>query len=177
MLSGEDRTDLALGLALGLFMSGEFRASAALFDEVLHEPGRAAAPYQSSVLDWWAAALSRHAQTLPPDSREPIFAGMTARLREAWASEPGSSVAAYWLSVALHGLGHLDRAWNVAVASWVRAPLSTQTKDLRDELDRFVTTVLIPDRARHMATPSEPASQFESSLGVEWSELKEQWGR
>ena len=66
------------------------------------------------------------------------------------------------------------RAWDAAVAGWVRARLvGERAPALRADLDRLVLQGIIPDRVRHMAQDQRAAA--ESQLKAEWELVKEKW--
>ena len=95
---------------------------------------------------------------------------MEAELRE----DPASPVANYWLAVAARGIGDVDRAWDAAVAAWVRSTLRPETAEsLRVDLDRLVTQALIPERAR--TRPAREQTDTLAVLRAEWDLVKQQW--
>ena len=88
--------------------------------------------------------------------------------------DPASPVANYWLAVAARGLGDLDRAWELAIAAWVRLRLSPGSAgDVRQALDEFVTQVLVPERVRLRGSrePQETARAMREEREL----LKQQW--
>ena len=88
--------------------------------------------------------------------------------------DPGNAAANYWLAVAAHGAGDTDRAWHASSAGWVRARFNANTDEsLRSDLDRFVTQVLIPERAR--LRPPREQSDALAALRAEWDAVKSQW--
>jgi hypothetical protein len=96
-------------------------------------------------------------------------------MEEELRRDPGSAVAAYWLAAASRGAGDLQRAWDAAVAGWIRAGLSgEQAERLRDDLDRLVRQALIPERARQFTTPNDVQRTL-AALDAEWEALKEAW--
>ena len=126
------------------------------------------------LLDWWASALDRDAQTRPPERRGAEFERIIARMETEIRDDPGSGPANYWLAVAARGAGDLDRAWAAAVAGWVRAQLSPETMvALRADLDRLVTQAIIPERAR--TRPARDQQEATVSLRSEWDLVKSQW--
>ena len=128
---------------------------------------------RAKLLDWWATALDRQAQARPAERRIPVFARIVDRMQEELRGEPGSAIANYWLVVATRGAGDLDRAWDAAVAGWVRASLGPDTADLRAELDRVVSEALIPERARtRQAREQQEAS---AAMHAEWDQVKSAW--
>ena len=171
-LSSRDQVDLLIGLGQTLYFGDQFGAAGQLFAIALEQASLLPPRDRDRLLDWWATALDREAQTRPPDQREPFFARITARMEPELASDPGSAVANYWLVAAARGQGDVERAWDTAVAAWVRAPLSPDTmKSLRADLDRLVVEALIPERARTRPAREDP----QVALQVEWERVKEGW--
>lgn len=174
-LSRNDQVDLILGLALGLYMNGEFRASAEMFVTSFEMAEAADPALRDRAVDWWATAMSRHAQSLPAHEREKTFALMLAAMTDEAKHDPSSASAGYWAVVATRGTGDLDRAWDAAIAHWVRAQLCRDGGDaLREDLDKLMATTIIPERARRLAGPSE-AGPVEAMLFTEWRSVKEKW--
>jgi hypothetical protein len=90
------------------------------------------------------------------------------------ALRPASPAASYWLVVALRGEGELQRAWDAAVAAWVRARLAgDRSPALRADLDRVVTQGIIPDRVSFIAHDQREATA--SQLRANWELIKERW--
>jgi hypothetical protein len=88
--------------------------------------------------------------------------------------DPGDATANYWLAVASRGAGDLERAWDAAVAGWVRSTLKPESSPaLRTDLDRLVTQALIPERVR--TRPAREQPELLASLRSEWDLLKQQW--
>ena len=126
------------------------------------------------LLDWWATALDREAQSRPADRRIRVFERIASRMNEEIQRDPGSPVANYWLAVSARGEGDIDAAWNYAIAAWVRSTLSPETTEkLRDDLDRLVAQALIPERSRTLS--SRDPQDAVAALKTEWDLLKSQW--
>ena len=169
-LSARDRVDLLVGLGQSLFLGEAFGAAAELFDTALIQSAALTPRARTLLLDWWASALDREAQSRPYDRRAPVFERIVARMEQELRIDPGCAPASYWLVVATRGAGDLDRAWDTAVAGWVRAALSPATAaSVRADLDRLVTQALIPERARQRNGGSTEA------LRSEWELIKTQW--
>jgi len=169
-LGRRDRVDLLIGLGQSLFLSEAFGAAAELFDAALVQGAALPPRARTLLLDWWASALDREAQSRPPDRREPVFDRIVSRMEEELRVDPGSAPASYWLAVATRGAGDLERSWDAAVAGWVRASLDPETAgSVRADLDRLVNQALIPERARQ-----RPAGAAEALRG-EWELIKSQW--
>ena len=171
-LSPRDSVELIIGLGETLYFDGQFGAAAELFDTALVTPGRIENAGRDGLLDWWADSLERYAATGP--TREGVYVRMLRRMEEETQRDTRSLSASYWLVVAAHGVGDLDRAWDVAIAAWVKtSQASPRALELRADLDRYVNQVLIPERAKR--TPAAEEAARASALRAEWEGLKQQW--
>ena len=127
------------------------------------------------VLDWWATALDRHAQSRPAEERPPIYARIHDRMRAelaldrrverrratGWPPRPAAPAIS-------------ERAWQAAIAGWVRAGLAQDRgAALRADLDRLVTQAIIPERA----AGSAPATRVRppAAMQNEWDAFKAGW--
>jgi hypothetical protein len=85
-------------------------------------------------------------------------------------------VAAYWLAAAARGRGDIERAWQAALAGWMRAP---QTADrgaaLRADLDRLVIQAIIPERIARLGL--KDTTQALAGMLGEWEAFKVTWSR
>ena len=175
-LSPRDRVDLLVGLGQTLFLGEAFGAAAELFDTALAQANLLSPKGRLLLLDWWASALAREAQTRPLERRGPVFERIAVRMEEELRRDAGNAPASYWLAVASRGAGDFDRAWDAAVAGWVRASLSPETSSsVRTDLDRLVTQALIPERARLQAATGLDQQKIASTLTEEWDLVKQQW--
>jgi hypothetical protein len=175
-LSPRDRVDMLVGLGQSLFFGEAFGAAAELFDAALIQGVTLAPRARTLLLDWWASALDREAQSRDADRRAPVFERILARMEEELGLDPGCAPASYWLAVAARGAGDLDRAWDAAIAGWVRASLSPETAEsVRADLDRLVIHALIPERARQRQGSGRDAPDPAAALRSEWEMIKSQW--
>jgi hypothetical protein len=166
-LSPRDQLDLLVGLGQSLYLGEAFGASAEIFDTALGRGIDLNHRDRLMLLDWWANALDRDAQRRPADRRAPVYQRIAERMEDEVRLDPGNAPANYWLAAAARGMGDLDRAFDVAVAAWVRARLSPDTTDgLRADLDRLVAQGVIPERSR-VRPPRD--------LQTEWDSVKQQW--
>jgi hypothetical protein len=173
-LSARDQVDLLVGLGQALYLTDSFGAAAELFETALARASLLPDRDRLLLLDWWATAMDRQAQTVVPGNREALHRTVAARMDEELERDAASVPANYWLPVALRGAGQIERAWGAAVAAWVRASLAPSTSAvLRSDLDRFVTTVLIPERA--LSWPAAEQLVAADGLRAEWNAVKEQW--
>jgi len=129
---------------------------------------------RTMLLDWWATALDRDAQTRPYDRRSPVYQRIGERMDRELRDDPSSGVANYWQVVAARGVGDLDRAWSAAIAAWVRSTLNPVTMgQLRGDLDRVMEQALIPERAR--SNPAREGLDQVEMLRAEWALVKQNW--
>jgi hypothetical protein len=168
---------LLVGLAEALFLEESFGAAAELFATVLDRADpRTDASSRERALEWWASALDRYAQTREPPARAVVYEQIVDRMQQELANNPASATAVYWVAAGARGAGDPDRAWNAAVAAWVRSPLTRgRAVDLRDDLESLVTQGIIPDRVRRM--PQAQRAQAAEQLGAEWTRIKLRWGQ
>jgi len=171
-----ERLELSIGQAEMLYLDDRFGAAAELFETSLDRSVVLGPTAHDRVLDWWATALDRHAQSRPAEERTTIYTRMLERMRAELAIDGSSAPASYWFVAAARGMGDLDRAWQAAIAGWVRA---SQAADggvaLRADLDRLVMLAIIPERAIRLKA-SDPR-QAAGGMQNEWVAFKEGWGK
>lgn len=173
-LAPRDQVDLLVGLGQSLYLGEVFGAAAELFDTALSRGVLLSTRDRLLLLDWWASALNREAEMGAADRRARLFDRIASRMEEELRQDPGNAPANYWLAAAARGAGDLERAWDAAIAAWVRATLVPQTTmTLRGDLDRLVTQALIPERARRRSAREQQDAQV--ALSAEWELVKEQW--
>jgi len=173
-LTPRDRIDLVVGLGQSLFLGEAYGPAAELFDTALAPNAVLPTRSRAMLLDWWASALDREAQTRPPERRAAVFQRILDRMEQELRNDPASAPASYWIAVATRGIGDLDRSWSAAIAGWVRGSLNQEAApSLRADLDRFVTQALIPERARQRQ--QRDGQDITSVLRAEWDLIKSQW--
>jgi hypothetical protein len=173
-LTPRDHVDLLVGLGQALFLGETFGAAAELFDTALSRSSLLGARDRLLLLDWWATAIDREAQKRAADRRGSLLEAVVDRMEQEVRGDPGNAAANYWLAASSRGTGDLDRAWHAAVAGWIRARLTPgSAATLRADLDRLVTEVLIPERAR--TRPAREQQEALNSLRAEWDAVKSQW--
>jgi hypothetical protein len=171
-----ERLELAIGQAEVLYLEDRFGAAAELFEASLDRSVVLGASAHERVLDWWATALDRYAQLRAIEERPPIYKGIVERMRAELALDGGSTPAGYWLVAAARGSGDLDRAWQAAIAGWVRASLAQDRgAALRADLDRLVTQAIIPERAAKLK--SGDVRQAAAGMQNEWTVFKAAWSK
>lgn len=175
-LDARDRAELAIGLGEALYLDERYGAAAALFESVLDVPATTQQPGYERVLDWWATAIDRQAQSRPPAERAPLYERVTSRMLAELSRSPGSLAAGYWLAAAARASGDPDQAMNEALAAWVRASLGDDRgAALRADLDRLVTEGILPDRAARL--PARDRAQGLASMTADWEAFKGRWTR
>jgi hypothetical protein len=173
-LEPRDRVELILALGESLFLEDDFGAAAAIFESGLDHAATTDPLLADAMLEWWGSAVERQAGGLAREPRVAAFHRLFTRTQQELARNPTSAAASYWTVVALRGEGELDRAWDAAVAGWVRARLiGEKAPSLRADLDRLVLQGIVPDRVRHLAL--EQRAGAESQLKANWELVKEKW--
>jgi hypothetical protein len=174
-LRRSERVEWEIGIGASLYLEGMHGPASEVFDRVLREPGLPADD-RDRLVDWWASAVDRVARDQPQPQRQETYARLVQRLELESGRDPSSEAGAYWLVAAARGAGHVERAWDLAVAGWVRAG---PTRDaLRSDLDRLVLQGVIPDLATARAgnTPEEDvAIWIMAELPGRWETVKAAW--
>ena len=175
-LDARERLELTIGLAEALYLEDRFGAAAELFEPVIEASRELGSAAHERVLDWWATAMDRQAQLRPAAEREAIYARVMDRMAVEIAADAGSGPAAYWLAAAARGRGPIERAWQLAIAGWMRAP---QNRDrgaaLRADLDRLVVQAIIPERIARLEL--RDATRALAGMIGEWEAFKNTWAR
>lgn len=172
-LDDRDQIELLLAFGEALFLEDEFGAAAEVFESGINRAGLDPT-LRESMLDWWGSAIERLASGAAPDARRDYFQRLAKRMNVELAETPASPAANYWLVVALRGAAELQRAWDAAVAAWVRARLAgDRSPTLRADLDRVVTHGIIPDRVGAIAP--DQREKAASQLRADWELIKERW--
>ena len=174
-LSPHGQGEYLVGLGEWLFLDDRYGAAAELFDTALGRTYDVGPGGRDRVLDWWATAMDRYAQ-VTPSRRTEIYQRIVDRMQEELRERPESNAGGYWLPAAARSMGDLDRAWQSAIAAWLRARVAPdQGAMLRPDLDRLVETAIIPERARELAGPGHDPKDAADVMLEEWSQLKAGW--
>ena len=175
-LTSRDRTDYLVGLGESLYLEESYGPAAELFWGALDHSQALGPRAFERVFDWWATSLDRQAQSGEVDNRAALYTAMRDRAIAELGRMPGSAAAAYWLVVAQRYLGDLTKAWDAALAGWVRAPLGEDGgRALRADLDQYVLQALIPERVRLMAASDRDRERAATSLRAVWDGVKKDW--
>ena len=168
---GDVWREYVIGLGEALYFDGAYGAAADTFESILRAPDSIATENHDRVLDWGADALDRDTRPRPDIDRQAVYRSIRARMDDEIAVRPGNSVASYWRAAAARAQGDLQSAWDAAQSAWVRAPLASDGgSKLREDLDRLVTTAIIPERAKLLGQPPQ-------RLILDWEQFKERWKR
>ena len=175
-LTATEASELHLGMAELMFVDDQFGTATEMFEVALDRPGMVPAQSRERVLEWWAASLDRHAQYSPDSHRMSKYWRMLTRLEQEAVRGPASAAVAYWMAAAARGVDDPDRAWALAIAAWIQAPLiaGTRAAALRTDLDRLMAVAIIPERASRSAADADPEA-VKLALAAEWSAIKAKW--
>jgi tetratricopeptide (TPR) repeat protein len=173
-LGTPDRAEFLIALGGSLFLEDDFGAAAEIFESALEIAPAAGETARESVLDWYGSAMERWAAPYVTSRRALMLARLVARMESEQAKNPGSRAASYWLAAGLRAQGELDRAWQAAIAAWVRAPIAgNNSLALRADIDRLVLEGIIPDRGKE--APDGEREGRETALRAEWELVKQNW--
>jgi hypothetical protein len=175
-LAPRDQVDYLVGLGETLYLDESFGAAAEVFDSTLDRSLEFGPRAFDRVFDWWATALDREAQSGMVEDREAVYMRIRDRASADLIRVTGSAAAPYWLVVAHRSLGNVSRAWDAAIAAWVRAPLTDdEGVALRADLDRYVVQAIIPERARQGALSDRDRDRAAAALKDAWDAIKKDW--
>jgi tetratricopeptide (TPR) repeat protein len=173
-LTAGAHAELTLALGQWLFLAEKFSAAAELFDSASSGIDGLGPVARDRVRDWWATAIDRQAQE-DPTHRAALYQRIVDRMEAELREQPGSTAAGYWLAAAARSMGDTERAWNAALAGYVRAHVAADRGvALRADLDRLVVTAVIPERARQMSPTGEVKPAIDA-MTAEWTQMKALW--
>jgi len=173
-LGTPDRAEYLIALGGSLFLEDDFGAAAEIFESAIEIAPAAGDGAREAVLDWYGSAMERWAAPYTTTRRAAMLERLVRRMEGEQAKNPGSRAASYWLVAALRAQGETDRAWQAAIAAWVRAPLAgVRSIALRADIDRLVREGIIPDRGKD--APEADRAGRETALRAEWELLKQKW--
>ena len=174
-LSPMERTEWELGIAAELYLRDEFGPATEILDRLVRADTVTGAG-RDRLVDWWASAVDHSAHGHRRDDRVRLYERLTERLDVVLARYPTSAAASYWLVAATRGGGDLQRAWNLAVAGWIRA--GSTNAALRTDLDRLVLQGVVPDLAvSRTARPHTDGVTIDvmAKLADDWESVKARW--
>jgi hypothetical protein len=173
-LAPRDHVEFYIAVGVSLYYDQNFGAAAEMFDLSLAGSELLDAASRERLFDWWAGSLDRQAQFGPTD-RKPFYARILRRAEDELRANERSAVAAYWLAAGARGTDDLERAVGAAEAGWIRAAfIGTPGAKLRDDLDRLMKQVILPERAARLSPGGDPQATLDVFL-AEWEDLKKRW--
>jgi tetratricopeptide (TPR) repeat protein len=175
-LPDRERTELLVGLGVTLYYEQEFGAAAEVFDGAVERAGQLGPPARHQVLDWWATALDREAQSRAGADRDAAYETLGARMMAELQRDETCTPASFWIAAAARARGDLERAWDAALAGWLRAVFATDGgAALRADLDMLVLQGIIPDRSRRAGGDPQDIEKTVTALADEWESFKSRW--
>jgi hypothetical protein len=175
-LTPRDRLDLVVGFGEALYLDGGYGAAAEIFEPLLDAAGQLGPRARERVIDWWASAIDAEARARPAAERAPYYRRIVERMESELEKESGLSIVSYWVAAGALGTGDVTRAWQAAVAGWVRASFSPDGRAaVRADLDRLVLEAIIPDRVRTSLLPSTEVAAAADGMRTEWELVKQKW--
>ncbi len=175
-LGGREQAEYLVGLGESLYLEESYGAAAEIFVTAFERSRELGPRGFNRVFDWWATCLDRLAQSGLVEDKDALYGEILFRAQAALAQTPSLAAPAYWLVVATRSLGDIVRAWDAAVAAWVRAPLGDDHGEaLRADLDRVVLQAIIPERVRQLASTDQERERHAARLRLAWDEIKKDW--
>ena len=173
-LKPREQAELLVAQGLAMYLGGAYGAAAEVFGAVLPRASVLGPAERDRLLEWWATALDHEAQGLTGERRRPLYARVAERMEQEIRDNPASVPANFWLASATRGAGEPDRAWDVAMAAWVRVSLDLPgAQTLRQDLDRLVREGIIPERARLEPRPDWDAAT--ALMQTRWTQFTKDW--
>jgi len=180
-LDARDQVEYTIGLGQLLFLDDQYAfddrysAAAEQFEVALARADLLDSDNRDRLFDWWAMSLDRQAQFGPERARHAGYARIVERAVTELGRRPTSLAASYWLAAGAAGVDDPARAWGAAVAAWARAAsFGERGSSLRDDLDRLVEQVILPERAKQLADGAD-ARETLASLLAQWRQVKDRW--
>jgi hypothetical protein len=175
-LGAREQAEYLVGLGELLYLDESYGAAAEIFVTAFERSQELGVRGFDRVFDWWATALDRQAQSGFVEDRDALYGEILFRAQAALAQSPSLAAPAYWLVVATRSLGDTNRAWDAAIAAWVRAPLADDHGTaLRADLDRLVLQAIIPERVRQLASTDSERERQAARLRLDWETVKKDW--
>ena len=169
-----DRAEYLIAIGGSLFLEDDFGAAAEIFESAIEVAPAAGEHAREAVLDWYGSAMERWAAPYITSRRAVMLERLVRLMEGEQAKNPGSRAASYWLAAGLRAQGDLERAWQAAIAAWVRAPIAgPRALALRTDIDRLVREGIIPDRGKQ--APEDERVARETALRGDWELVKQKW--
>jgi hypothetical protein len=180
-LAGRDHVEYLIGLGESIYLDTQYSlddrysAAAEEFELALRHADTLDPAARDRLFDWWALSLDRQAQQGPEAERRPIYQRIVTGAEAELSRSTEALSAAYWLAAGARGIDDLPRAFGAAVAGWVHAgSLGPRGAALREDLDRLILQVILPERAKQLADSADPRPVL-ADLESQWAQVKEKW--
>ena len=178
-LAPQESIDWQIGVGTALFLENQLAPAAETFNAVLPS-ARERLPGEEfdKLLEWWAAAMLKLAETFAGDARKRVY----ERLREDAVRELDRNPLSRppptgsWCRPAVRAI-LMPRG--ARPSGWIRAGGPPGGQRLRFDLDTFVTQTLIPERAQARTgqrLDARTTLMEISALTDEWRALTLRWG-
>jgi hypothetical protein len=178
-LSRQETLEWQIGLGEALFLDNLPGPASEMFRPLIPS---VRAQFTSSeiekLIDWWATSISLVAESANGATRIDEYRELRAVCEGELDHQPTSRAATYWIVAALRGTGELDRAWNAAIAGWIRASAMPRAGELRTDLDRLVVQTIIPERAQARTGQRLDAPNTLAAIAMmtaEWHNVAGRW--
>ena len=176
LLSPGDRSDYLVGLGELLYLQESFGPAVEMFRTALDSRRDLGSVPVERIFDWWATALDRQVQAGVADHRDGNYRAIRDRALLELGRMPDSISASYWLAASHRYLGDLTKAYDAAVAGWIRAPFGEERGlALRADLDQLMTEAIIPERVRVLASTDADRERAAAALRTAWEAVKRDW--
>jgi hypothetical protein len=178
-LSRQELIEWQIGLAQTLYFENELGPASEWFRTLIPSVRtQLPAAETEKLIEWWAGATSRLAESLSGTARVDKYRELLTMMELELERDPLSRSATFWISVASRGVGDVDRAWNTAVAGWIRAGGLAGGEQLRADIERLVLQTIIPERAQ-MRTgqrlDTKTTAAEITALTDEWRNVLRRW--
>ncbi len=175
-LSPGERADYLVGLGELLYLGESYGAAVEMFRTALDSGRDLDSAAGERLFDWWATALDRQAQSGLGDRWDGNYRAIRDRAQVELGRMPNSVAAFYWLAASNRYLGDLTKAYDSAVAGWIRAPFDEERGlALRADLDQLVIEAIIPERVRILASTDSDRERAAATLRAAWEAVKRDW--
>jgi hypothetical protein len=178
-LAAQEAIEWQIGLGAALFLEDQVGPAAEMFRAVIPSArARLSPPEFEKLLEWWGTTMSRLAESLMGDARKQAYEQFRSDVRLEVERNPLSNSGMYWMIVSSRGAGDYDGAWSAAIAGWIRAGGQADGRQLRAEIEVFVTQTLIPERAQARTGQRLDSKATMTEIGTlneEWRALTVRW--
>jgi hypothetical protein len=178
-LSRQEILEWQIGLGEALFLDNLPGPASEMFNAVIPSARARLTPAEiEKLIEWWATSISRVAESANGAARIDEYRELRTVCEGELERDPASRAATYWIVAALRGTGELDRAWNAAIAGWIRAGAMVRADELRADLDRLVVQTIIPERAQARTGQRLDAANTAAAIATmtaEWRGVTGRW--